>query len=382
MTTYSVIAKSVPREDGPDKVSGEYIFPADVVLPGMIWGRALRSPFPHAKIVHIDASRALSLPGVHVALTGKDLAGMRVGRVLRDTPFLAEDKVRFVGEKVAAVAAEDPEIAEEALTLIDVEYEEIPAVFDPIEAMEPGSPQVHGGSGPYALLEESGTVQPQGNILHHASWSHGDVEQGFRESDLIFEHTFSTTLVHQAYIEPYSCVVHVDEDQRIHVWANNKQPFYLRKQIAAALGLPEERIRVNPCGIGGDFGGKGAPMDVPLAYALSSRSGRPVKMIMDYIEELMAGNPRHPAVITIKTGVKKDGRFWARKSRVVFNGGAYGGFRGNLNISGGRQVGGGAYYIPNFLIDNYMMYTNNMPCGSYRSPGEPQSFLRWSLTPI
>ncbi len=373
MTTYSVIAKSVPREDGPDKVSGEYVFPADIVLPGMIWGRALRSPFPHAKIVHIDASRAKSLPGVHAVLTGKDVAGMRVGRMVRDIPFLAEDKVRFVGDKVAAVAAEDPEIADEALTLIDVKYEELPAVFDPLEAMEPGAPLIH--EGPYNLVEESGTIQPQGNLVHHAFWSHGDVEQGFRESDLIFEHNFSTPWVHQAYIEPYSCVVHVDEDDRIQVWSNNKQPFYLRKQISQALGCPEERIKINPCGIGGDFGGKGAPMDVPVAYALSSLSGRPVKMIMDYIEELMAGNPRHPAVVTIKTGLKKDGRFWARKSRVVFNGGAYAGFRGSLNTSGGRQVGGGPYYIPNFHIDNYMVYTNNLPCGSYRAPGEPQALF-------
>jgi CO/xanthine dehydrogenase Mo-binding subunit len=145
-------------------------------------------------------------------------------------------------------------------------------------------------------------VHPNGNISHQTTWAGGDVEQGFREADLLFEHTFTTPWVHQGYMEPYACMVAIDEAGRVQVWANNKQPFRLRWQLASALGLPEDRIRVNPCAIGGDFGGKAGAMDVPLAYALAQRVGRPVKMIMDYVEELMAGNPRHPAVITIKSG--------------------------------------------------------------------------------
>ena len=371
MTTYSVVGKPVTREDGPDKVSGKLLYPADIILPGMIWGKPLRSPFPHAKIVHIDTSRAMSLPGVRAIITGKDTAGMRIGRTILDVPVLAEEKVRMVGEKVAAVAADDPETAEEALMLIDVEYEELPAVFDPLAALEPGAPILHEGSPTYQSA--LGPVHPEGNMVHHENFSEGDIEQGFRESDQIFEHTFTTTWVHQAYIEPYSCVVDIDDDGRVQVWANNKAPFQLRWQVASATGLPEERIRVNPCGIGGDFGGKAGAMDVPLAYMLSLRSGRPVKMIMTYIEELMAGNPRHPSVITIKTGVKNDGRFWARQTRVVFNGGAYSGFRGGLFLRGGRQAGGGPYRIPNIQIDTYIAYTNNVPCGSYRAPGEPQA---------
>jgi len=313
----------------------------------------------------------LKLPGVHAVLTGRDLAGMLVGRTLRDTPLLAQDKVRFVGEKVAAVAADNLDTAEEALTLIEVEYAELQAVFDPIQAMRPEAPVVHDGAPIYE--GPSGPVQPRGNISHHETWSGGDVEQGFRESDLIFEHTFTTPWVHQGYLEPYACMVDIDEAGRIQVWANNKQPFRLRWQLASALGVPEDRIRVNPCAIGGDFGGKAGAMDVPLAYALAQRAGRPVKMIMSYVEELMAGNPRHPSVITIKSGVKQDGQLWARQTREVYNGGAYGGFRGSLTLSGGRQAGGGPYRIPHFRIDNYMMYTNNIPCGSYRAPGEPQA---------
>lgn len=372
MTTYEVVGKPVTREDGPDKVSGAHVYPADVTRPGMIFGKVLRSPFPHAKIVRIDTSRAAELAGVHAVVTGQDLLGMRVGRFLRDVPPLAEDKVRFVGEKVAAVAADDPDIAEEALLLIDVEYEELPAVYDPLEAMEPGAPVVHEGSPTYGST--SGPVEMlQGNVVYHNAWSGGNLEQGFRESDLVFEHTFTTPWVHQGYMEPYSCIVEVDDSGQVQVWANNKQPFLLRRQLASGLGLPEDQITINPCGIGGDFGGKAGAMNVPVAHALAQRSGRPVQMVMSYVEELMAGNPRHPSVITIKTGMKTDGRFWARQSHVVYNGGAYGGFRGSLNLNGSRQAGGGPYRIPNFQIDSYMMYTNNVPCGSYRAPGEPQA---------
>ena len=371
MTTYDVVGKPVTREDGPEKVSGGHQYPADVARPGMIFGKVLRSPFPHARIVSIDTSQAEALPGVRAVVTGKDLAGMRVGRYLRDTPPLAEDKVRFVGEKVAAVAADDPDIAEEALLLIEVEYEELSAVFDPLEAMSPGAPIVHEGSPTYD--SSSGAVQPQGNVVYHDSWSGGDLDRGFRESDQVFEHTFTTPWVHQGYMEPYSCIVEVEGSGHVQVWANNKQPFRLRWQLSGALELPEDQITVNPTGIGGDFGGKAGAMNVPVAHALAQRSGQPVQMVMSYIEELMAGNPRHPSVITIKTGIKNDGTFWARQVRVVYNGGAYGGFRGSLNLNGGRQAGGGPYRVPNFQIDSHMVYTNNVPCGSYRAPGEPQA---------
>ncbi len=236
MTAYDVVGRPVTREDGPEKVSGAHLYPADVVRPGMIIGKVLRSPFPHAKIIHIDTSRAERLAGVRAVITGRDLPGMRVGRFLRDVPPLAEDRVRFVGEKVAAVAADDSDIAEEALLLIDVEYEQLPAVFDPLEAMAPGAPVVHEGSPFYD--SSSGPVQPQGNIVFHNSWSGGDLERGFQESDKIFEHAFTTPWVHQGYMEPYTCVVEVDDVGRLQVWANNKQPFSLRRQLVSALGLP------------------------------------------------------------------------------------------------------------------------------------------------
>ena len=369
VASYSAVGRPVTREEGPDKVSGKAMYPADILMPGMLWGKILRSALPHAKIVHIDTSRAKRVPGVHTVLTGQDLPDRRVGRLLRDIPVLAKDRVLFVGEKVAAVAAEDPDAAEEALQLIDVEYEELPAVFDPLEAMKDTAPLLHEGLESYeGLPQPASTVR---NVLAENTWTKGDVEQGFRESDHVFEHTFATQLMHQGYIEPHACVVSLDDSGRAQVWVNNKSPFMLRLQMSKVWDVPEEMIRVNPATIGGDFGGKGSFMDVPLCYYLASHSNRPVKMVMDYIQELMAGNPRHPSVVRMKTGVKSDGRLWAHQVAIVFNSGAYGAFKPRVYLMGANQAGG-PYLIPNVHMDCYMVYTNNVPCGHMRSPAKPQ----------
>ncbi len=369
MTTYSAIGRSVTRAEGPDKVSGSALYAADVQLPGMLWGKALRSPYPHARIVSIDTADALSIPGVHAVVTGADLPDRRVGRLLRDHPVLARDKALFIGDKVAAVAAESPELADEALLRINVEYEELPAVFDPEDAMRAEAPVLHEGMASYAGLPQP--ISGVNNVFAHNSWAKGDAGQGFQESDLVFEHTFTTQLAHQGYIEPHACVVEIDDAGRVQIWSNNKGPFMLREQLAAVWGLPKERIRVNPCSIGGDFGGKGSFMDVPLCYYLALHSGRPVKMVMDYIQELMAGNPRHPGVITLRSGLKSDGRLWAREARVVFNSGAFGAFKPRVHLRGADHSGG-PYRIPNVQIDSYMVYTNNVPCGHMRAPAKPQ----------
>lgn len=368
-TTYATIGQPVARGEGTDKVSGQAVYAADITLPGMLWGQVLRSPFPHARIVHIDARRARELPGVHAVLTGPDLPDRRVGRLLRDCPVLARDKVLFIGEKVAAVAAESPDIAEEALLLIDVEYAELPAVFDPAIAMTADVPTLHENLAAYPGLPKP--MSPVNNVFAHNVWRKGDIDQGFAESDLVFEHTFATQLMHQAYLEPHACVVDIDAAGRVQVWANNKGPFMLREQLAAVWDLPKERIRINPCSIGGDFGGKGSFMDVPLCYYLAQAAGRPVKMVMDYIQELMAGNPRHPGVITLKTGLKRDGRIWARQAETVFNSGAYGAFKPRVHLRGADHSGG-PYRIPNVRIDSFMVYTNNVPCGHMRAPAKPQ----------
>ncbi|HEU0021768.1 MAG TPA: xanthine dehydrogenase family protein molybdopterin-binding subunit, partial [Dehalococcoidia bacterium] len=367
--TYSVIGQPVTQAEGPDKVSGQALYAADIDRPGLLWGKVLRSPYPHARILSIDTARARRMPGVHAVVAGSDLPDNRVGRLLRDHPVLARDKVRFVGDKVVAVAAESPGLAEEALLQIDVEYEELPAVFDPVEAMTVAAPVVHENMASYR-----GLPQPPSrinNVFAQNSWAKGDLEQGFRESDLVFEHSFTTQLAHQGYIEPHACVVEIDRAGRVQIWANNKGPFMLRDQLAAVWGRPKEQIRINPCSIGGDFGGKGSFMDVPLCYYLALHSGRPVKMVMDYIQEFMAGNPRHPGIITLKTGVKQDGRLWARQARVVFNSGAFGAFKPRVHLRGADHSGG-PYRIPHVQIESYMVYTNNIPCGHMRAPAKPQ----------
>ena len=277
--------------------------------------------------------------------------------------------MRFVGEKVVAVAAETEAAAEEALLLVDVEYEELDAVFDAHAAMEQDAPTLHPG-----LRGYEGLPQPESdinNVFAHITWGQGDVDQGFAEADLVFEHTFNAQLMHQAYIEPHACVVSAEESGQVQVWINNKDPYALREQLASVWGMDEERIVLHPCSIGGDFGGKGSFMDAPLCYYLSLHSGRPVKMVMDYIQELMAANPRHPATMTIRSGVKRDGTLVARQARVVFDSGGYGAFKPTVYLRGADHLCG-VYRIPHARIDSYMVYTNNVPKGHMRSPAKPQ----------
>ena len=368
-TTQSAIGQSITRGEGPDKVTGKSIYTADSSVPGMLWGRVLRSPYPYARIVSIDTSKALALPGVYAVVTGQDVPETRVGRRMLDMPILAQDVVRFVGEKVAAVAAGSKDICDEALLLIEVEYEELDAVFDAEEAMESSAPDLHPDMDSYTGLPQP----PSGikNTFAHITWEKGDIEQGFKESDIIFEHSFNAQLMHQAYIEPHACIVDASEGNQVNIWANNKDPYMLRDQVSAAWGVPTENIVLHPTSIGGDFGGKGSFMDVPLCYYLSKYSGRPVKMVMDYIQELMAGNPRHPAVMTIKTGVMKDGTIVARQARAIFDSGAYGAFKPRAYLGGADHLCG-VYRMPNARIDSYTVYTNNVPRGHMRSPAKPQ----------
>src|SRR6266545_1368980 len=269
----TAVGYPVSRADGREKATGQALYGVDITRPGMLWGKVLRSPLPHARILHIDVSQARRLPGVAVVITGKDVPPTRIGRNLRDMPVLAQDRVLFVGQKVAAVAATSPDVAEEALDLIDVEYEELPAVFDPTDAMKPAAPLLHPELPPYKGL--TGAIPGATNTYGQLDWCQGDVEEGFRKSDIVLEHTFTTQSMHQGYLEPHACLVEVDDNGRVHVWANNKAPYNLRRELAEAAGLLKERIVVHPASIGGDFGGKGSFMDVPVCYFLSLASARP-----------------------------------------------------------------------------------------------------------
>jgi CO/xanthine dehydrogenase Mo-binding subunit len=371
---YTTIGQPSTRVEGQEKVTGAMRYTADVTLPGTLWGRALRSPYPHARIIRIDTSRAQQVSGVHAVLTGADVRGIRYGRRLFDVPVLAEDQVRFVGERVAAVAAEDRDAAEEALVLIEVEYEELPAVFDPLEALAEHAPILHPEVNSYIGLPTP--LETPSNAFARDMWSKGNIDEGFAQADLIIENTFTVPRQHQAYLETHSCLVWLDEQGRVQIWASSKVPYQVKEQLSVALRLPKERIRLNPVAIGGDYGGKGSPMDIPLAYFLAVRTGRPVKMVMDYVEEFMAGNPRHAAIIQLKTGVKREGTIVAHQARVLFNSGAYGGFKPVPTINlGGASKAGGPYKIPHVRIEGVQVYTNTIPGGFMRAPGEPQTLF-------
>jgi len=370
-TAVPVIGASVPRIEGPEKVTGRAHYAADILLPGMLWGKILRSPYPHARILRIDASKAWSVPGVRAVLTGNDVRGHYQGKILRDLPVLCWDRVRYVGDRVAAVAAETVEAADAALERIEVEYEELPAVFDPLEALDPRAPLLHDDVTAYAGAPARILATDVHNGQTRLSYGKGDVEQGFRESDVVLEHTFRIPSRHQGYLEPYASVVNIDGDGRVQAWCSSKAPFRARLQMAQALDIAEESIRVNVTFVGGDFGGKGDARDLPIAYYLAKQSSRPVKIVMSFAEELTASNPTHPTVITVKSGVMRDGRLVARKLRAVHASGAYGALKPNASLSSWHYAGG-AYRIPHTSSEFLQVYTNTVPGGYFRAPGGHQ----------
>src|SRR5574341_1498783 len=367
-----VVGNPTPRVEGEVKVSGQAKYAVDVTLPGMLWGKLLRSPIASGKIKRIDASRALALSGVRAVVTGEDCTGLKIGRRLYDMPILADGEVRFVGEKVAAVAADDELIAEEALNLIEVEYEETEPLLDPVEALKPGAKLLHPDVMSYKGLPKP--LKEPTNDFVYVTWGKGDLETGFRQADIIVENTFTTPVVHQSYIEPHSCVVSTAADGSAEFWSCSKVPYGVREQVANALKLPQEKLNFNPVYIGGDFGGKGDFMDLAVVYLLSKKARRPVKLVMDYEEEFTAGNPRHASIIKVKTGVKKDGTLVAHHMNFIFDSGAYGAFKPNAFLNG-PHLSAGPYKIPHVFLEEHMVYTNKIPCGHMRSPGDPQGFF-------
>ena len=367
-----VVGRPTPRVEGQLKVTGKALYSADLNLPGILWGKVLRSPISYGQIKSIDLSKAREVPGVHAVIAGQEVTGLRIGRCIYDTPILADGVVRFIGEKVAAVAAETEEAAEQALDLIEVEYEEMPPVLNPFEALRPNAPILHPD-----LLSYRGLPVPlekPGNVFASLKWGKGDIEAGFSQADLIVENTFRTQVTHQSYLEPHACVVKTNSSGGAEIWCCSKTPFAVRTQLSNCIGIDKEKLVFHPLHIGGDFGGKGGFMDVPVAYFLSLKSGRAVKMVMDYAEELLAGNPRHASVIKAKTGVKKDGTIVAHHLDFVFDSGAYGSMKPAGYLIGASTCAG-PYKIANCLIEERMVYTNKIPCGHMRAPGDPQGFF-------
>lgn len=371
---FSVISRPIPRVEGHDKVTGEAPFYADIVLPNMLWAKNVRSPIPHGRIVSIDASRALRVPGVRAVLTAADIPFKRIGRRLKDTPLLAKDHVLHIGERVAVVAAESLDAAEEGALLVDVEYEELPAVFDALEAMEPDAPLLHPELRSYTGFPEY-VPEELRNVHARVEINRGDVDEVFAKADLVMEHTFRTGTMHQGFLEPYATVAYIGDDGRAEFWHSTKAVFRNKDEMSRIIDLPPEEIHFHQVHMGGDFGGKGAPGDAPAAYYLAKMTGRPVKFVTTSSEELTAGTPRHPSFCRIKSGVMRSGTLVARDVLIVYNSGAYGGYRPNVGdgmLPGGAQAGT-LYPCPNLRLDGRMVYTNEVPRTYMRSPGQPQA---------
>ncbi len=367
MAVFTAINKPQVRPDAFLKASGTAKYASDYLMPGTLTAKVLRSPHAHARIMSIDTSKAKALPGVVAVITAADLPKVLTGRWLKDRSALAWDEVRHVGEAVAAVAAVDEEAAEEALDLINVIYEVLPAVFDPIEALEAGAPLVHKNMATY----EPKNRVCRGNILQEHRVTRGDVEAAFAQADVVYESSYSTPFGHHGFIQPHQTVANVDATSKLTVWTSTKDPFLERQQLAEVLQLPMSRIRVIPGYVGGDFGGKGTISIEPICTALALKARRPVRLLNTWQEELCSTYVRARTVTHIKAAAKKDGSLLAIQAWEVHDSGAYMDSFALLGLSCTNLQG--AYRWPNMDLKVTMVYTNNTPtghCRGVRAPAE------------
>jgi CO/xanthine dehydrogenase Mo-binding subunit len=359
------------RLDATRKATGEAIYVGDIERPGMLHVAVARSALSHARITAIDTTAALSSPGVIGVYTADDVTATPYGRAVRDIPVLARDVVRYVGEQVVAVLAESRRQAERAAALVEISYEELPAVTDPVAALAPGAPLVHAEPWKFqraAVKEDTGA-----NLQSLVTIGEREAcEAALRASAHVIDRTYTTPAAHQGYIEPWACIAEVEASGKVHVWLTNKSPYRLREQIASCVGLAEEMIEIEPITLGGDFGGKGSPEQAPLCVELSRLSGRPVKHVLRYSEDLTSTNPRHPTTFRVRLGCDSEGRLTALASDVVLDGGAYAGFKPapTASIHGVLEAPG--YKIPVFFAEARVTYTNTVPKGHMRAPGAPQ----------
>ena len=363
------IGRRVPRKDGPEKATGRAKYTVDIQLPGMLVGRILRSPHPHARIIGIDASLARQLPGVKAVITAQDTLGIRHGfvetpRYPADQYVLATDKVRYVGEEVAAVAATDPYIAAEALRLIHVDYEILPAVFEPEAAMRAGAPEIHSS---HPMVNEA-----YSNIAGKTESRWGDVQAGFAQADYVREDRFESHLRTHGYLEPQVAVASYEPDGKLNVWTSSQGPFLKRAKLARTLGRPLSSVRVRKAWVGGAFGGKIDLFSHEFCAALlSMQTGRPVKIEATREEVFSAYRHGQPLIVKVKTGVKKDGTIVAQQYQVINN---CGGYRGSGVVVVFLAWGFGMlpYRLPNLQYEGYAVYTNNPVRAPQRGHGAPQ----------
>lgn len=355
----SYIGNNVRRIDAPSKVSGQLKYAGDMTMPGMLHMQVLRSPHPHARVVSIDTSAAEALEGVECVITHKDVPGKDgFGVFVHDQPIMARDKVRYVGEAVAAVSAETLEIARRALKLIKVKYEELPGLFDPEEAMQEGAVVIHD----YA----------PDNLVKHIPIRKGDVEKGFAEADLIVENTYSTQQVEHAYLEPEAGLAYVDHDGVVTVISPSQNITHHRHMLSEIIDKPINKVRFIMSPVGGGFGGKEDMIYQGMLALSAMKSGRPVRLVFTREESILSTAKRHPSRVTYRMGLKNDGRITAVSFRMISDGGAYG-----MSTEGVMRKAAilslGPYDIANTQIDTYGVYTNNTPSGAFRTFGAMQA---------
>jgi len=377
------VGLAIPRADGAEKVTGRVQYVADLKPRGLLHAKLLRSPHAHARILRIDVEKARALPGVRAVLTAADVPELRRKAPTRAHAVLAIDRAMFVGHPVAAVAADEPAIAEEALDLIEVEYEALPAAVDPLKSMQPGAPPVadagteadtseamaHGAVA--AAKTEPAPPAKAVNVSQQSRLHRGDVATGLAESDLVIEKTYRVPMVHQGYLEPHAVLAEWDTTGGLTLWASTQGSFNTRSEVADVLEIPENRIRVIPMECGGGFGGKIRALCEPITALLARATRRPVRYVMTRREELIAGMPAPQVIIRLKTGVKRDGTLMALEGETVLETGAFSGTV--LAVSGVFLAS--LYKWPAFDVRGSEVLTHKPSVAAYRAPVAPQTIF-------
>ena len=371
MAELKVVGQPVTRVDAEEKVTGETVYGYDLAFPNMLHGKVLFSPKPHAKIKRIDTQNARKYPGVVAVITGKDTPWTH-GEAIKDKPFLAQGKVRCIGEPVAAVAAVDEDTAQAAVKLIEVDYEDLPAYFSPEEACKPGAVPIHED---FTSYRKANFVvgAPLPNVCEHFKLRTGDVERGFRQAEMILEERYTIPVIQHAAMEPHSAHAQVDpESGRVTIWVANDAPFRALTEISEALELPKEKIRLINPPQGGGFGSKGGLKVEAISIALAFHTGgRPVRVKFNREETFISTLTRHEAVVYIKSGVMKNGILMARQMTLYWGAGAYAEKSPTVCIRGSLPAPG-PYRIPHVKVDGYAVYTNKPVAGAFRGYGIPQ----------